>query len=333
MFYIPNRLKFAFMALLAVFAVGVAGYMVIEHWSFLDALYMTVISLATVGYGETNPLSTNGRIFTIFLLLTGIGVLTFVVTSTISFLVEGELKGIIRRKKMEKRIAELRNHHIICAGGETGEYVAEEFRRTKQVFVIVSSDPRLAAKFENTDVPLLPENPADDNVLIKAGIEKAAGLLSVLPDDKDNLFVVLSARSLNPNLRIVTQTVNKELVAKMKKAGADEVVSTNFIGAMRIASVMIRPEVVSFLDTMLRQPGGGVRVEEAVISKNSPIKGKTIKESQIHEKTGLMVISVKDSSTGEYKYNLQSTYRLKEGDILITIGTPDQIKSLESFTA
>jgi voltage-gated potassium channel len=307
--------------------------MVIEHWSFLDALYMTVISLATVGYGEIHPLSTNGRIFTIFLLLTGIGVLTFVITSTISFLVEGELKGIIRRKKMEKKISELRNHHIICASGETGEYVVEEFRRTKQAFVAVSSDPRLAAKFENADVPLLAENPADDKVLMKAGIEKAVGLISVLPDDKDNLFVVLSARSLNPSLRIVTQTVNKELVAKMKKAGADDVVSTNFIGAMRIASVMIRPEVVSFLDTMLRQPGGDMRVEEVVISKDSPIKGRTIKESQIYEKTGLLVIAVKDSSTGDYKYNLQSSYRLNAGDILITIGTSDQIKALESLTA
>ncbi|MEW6040759.1 MAG: potassium channel protein [Elusimicrobiota bacterium] len=329
---IPTRLKVAFLALIIIFAVSIAGYMVIEKWNFLDALYMTVISLATVGYGETNPLTIKGRIFTIFILLGGIGMLTFVITSTISFLVEGELKGIMRRRKMEKRIGELKNHCIICAEGETGEYVIDEFYQTKQSFVVITSDQRLIAKAEKLDIPLIVDNPADDNVLHRAGIERATGLVSVLHEDRDNLLVVLSANAIKPELIIVTQTVNKELVPKMKKAGADEVVSTNFIGAMRIASVMIRPEVVSFLDTMLRHTAGGIRVEEAAIGENSPIKGKTIKESGIHEKTGLLVIAVKEKTSGEYKYNIKSSYKISEGDVLIVIGNPDQIKSLDALS-
>jgi len=328
---LPARLKIAFLFLGLILIIGTLGYILIEKWSFLDAIYMTIITLATVGFGETHPLSPAGRIFTIFLILSGLGILMFVIESGISFLLEGEFGNVVRRKKMEKQIQSLRNHYIICASGETGEYVIEEFVKTNQNIVVVTTDKKLEENLSKNNIPVIFDNPAEDEVLEKAGVKSAKGLVSVLEDDKDNLFVVLTARSLNSNLKIVTRSVDKNSVAKFKNAGADEVVLTDLIGGMRIASAMLRPAVVNFLDQMLYQSGEPLRLEEAVVSASSPLKDKSLSESNISEKTGLMVVAIKEKNTGKYIYNPKANYKLCDGDTLIVIGNSEQVKKLRSL--
>jgi len=270
---IPKKITIASFLLAATFFAGTAGYMLIEKWNFFDSFYMTAITLTTVGFGEVRPLSPQGRLFTVFILLSGFGILTYGITAGISFLLEGELGDIMRMRKMDKRIEEARNHYIICATGETGQYVVEEFLKTKQPVVAVTMDNWLSQKLAGLDIPAIHDNPAEDNILKKAGIEHARGLITVLGSDKDNLFVVLSARDLNPSIRIVSQAIEKTSVVKLNKAGADEVVLTDAIGGMRIASVMLRPTVVSFLDSMLRDSSGVLRVEEVTLRQYSePIK-------------------------------------------------------------
>ena len=328
---IPKKIIIAFALPLLVLIIGTAGYIVIEKWNFIDSFFMTVITLTTVGYGETRPLTTDGRIFTIFLLLTGFGILTYGVTTGISFLLEGELGYIIRRNKMEKLIQGFKNHYIICAQGEIGEYVTEEFLKTKQSVVVITTDKMLEEKFIKHEVPMIISNPAEDETLVKAGIQKAKGLIAVLGDDKYNLFVVLSARGLNSDIRIVAQAIEKSSVIKIKKAGADEVVLTDAIGGMRMASSMLRPTVVTFLDSMLRENTGHLRIEEAVIAENSELVNKTILESGINKKTGLIVIAVKDGENGSYVYNPGPALKIKKGDVLIVIGNTNQLDNLNAL--
>lgn len=329
----PHRIIGILFLLIGIFLAGTAGYILIERWSFFDALYMTVITLTTVGYGEVHPLSYNGRVFTIFLLLSGFGILTYGITSGISFLLEGELGQIMRRKKMEKQIQQMKSHYIICAAGETGDYAVEEFIKTKQPIVLVSTDRRMIDRFSRLQVPLIAANPAEDETLIEAGIREARGLVALLGEDKDNLFVVLSARGLNPGIKIVTQAIEESAVVKHKKAGADEVVLTGSIGGMRVASVMLRPTVVTFLDTMLRHSDGTLRVEEASITATSALRGKTIGQCDIADRTGVAVVAVKAASSGAFIHSSLKNYALGEGDAIIVIGTPEQILSLRSLIA
>lgn len=328
----PREIKIAAIILVSIFSIGTLGYMLIEDWGFLDALFMTVISLTTVGYQEVKTLTTAGRIFTIFLLLSGAGVLVYSVSMLLSFMLEGELGSLMRRRKMEKQIGSLKDHYIICAGDEIGEYVIEEFIETEQPFVLVTSEKNLIDKFRENTL-YVEGNPTEDEFLIKAGIKNAKGLISVLNEDKDNLFVVLSARQINHGIRIVSQAVDKDSVTKIKKAGADEVISTNFIAAMRMASAMIRPAVVTFLDTMLRQTGEPLRVEEAIIAHSSPLVNKTLRTSKIAEETGLMVVAIKDATNGSFVYNPKSDYVFHGDDTLIVIGNPKQVHKLNGLIA
>jgi voltage-gated potassium channel len=329
---VPKKLILAVSLLAAVMAVGTAGYMLIESWNFTDALYMTVITLTTVGFGEVNELSHSGRIFTILLILSGFGILTYGITSGISFLMEGELGHILRRRRMEKTIQNMKEHYIICTTGEIGEYVTEEFIKTKRPLVVITTDGELAEKMTAFNIPTIIDNPAEDENLMKAGVESAKGLVTVLEDDKYNLFVVLSARGLNPGIKIVAQAIDKSTVVKIKKAGADEVVLTDAIGGMRIASAMLRPTVVSFLDGMLKHSTEQLRIEEAMILGQSTLIGQTLAESHISDKTGLIIIAIKDMKTGEYIYNPGPTYKFNLGDVLIVIGNPDQVEKLYKLT-
>ena len=311
---------------------GTGGFIIIEKWSILESLYMTVITITTVGFQEVRPLSETGRIFTIFLILSGYGILLYVVSSMVAFIVEGELLDIFRRKKMKSKVEALNNHYIICGSSGAGEYVINEFLKTKQEFVVIENDPdKNKALKERGDILFLEGDPSEDETLKEAGISQARGLISALPTDKDNLFVVLTAKGLNKNLRIISLAIDQSSEHKLRRAGADSVITSNSIGGMRMASVMLRPAVVSFLDKMLYMKDAALRVEEALIPDGSGLIGKTMAQAKIGEKTGLIIIAIKDKETGNYHYNPGSSTVIKENDALITIGTPEQMKSLRDI--
>ncbi|MBN2406285.1 MAG: potassium channel protein [Elusimicrobia bacterium] len=320
--------------ILLIFLVGTAGYMVIEKWSFLESLYMTIITLTTVGFMEVRPLSPQGRIFTIIILMVGFSIILYGFGNVTAFFVEGQLMGILRRKKMDKKISRLNDHYIICGSGDMGRYVISEFANTQNQFVIVEKDEAEIKLLEEKYDKLLyiAGDASSDAVLESAGIKSAKGLITTFADDKKNLFVVLTARSLNPALRIVARSNEEESERKLKRAGANNVVSANSIGGMRMASEMIRPTVVSFLDVMLRAKDGVLRVEEAVVHENSKVAGVTIGESNILKNIGLIVIAVKDSQSREYVYNPRSDLKLNPGDTLIVLGKVEQVARLREYT-
>jgi voltage-gated potassium channel len=327
---ILKRLALPLAILAAVYMAGVVGYIVIEGWNFQDASYMTVITVATVGYGETHPLDAPGRWFTVGLILGGMGALLYSVSSITAFFVEGELRTLLRRTKMDKQIEKLSGHHVICGAGRVGSCILEELLRTGHRAVMVDQDLSQVSEWAEREPRLLTVagDPTDDSVLEKAGIRRAAGLLAALQEDKDNLFVVLSARSLNPALRIVARADHESTRDKLLRAGADSVVFPHTIGGMRMASEMLRPNVVSFLDSMLRLAGKTLRVEEASVAEGSTLVGRKVMDGDVAAESGALLLALKHPAGG-FEFNPAPSRSLAAGDVLVVMADPDQLAALK----
>jgi voltage-gated potassium channel len=318
--------------LVAIYAVGVSGYMFLEGWPFQDASYMTVITVATVGYGETRPLTPTGRWFTTALILGGMGTLLYALSSITAFVVEGELKEFLRRTRMEKVIAKLSGHFIICGGGRVGVRILKELARTGQELVVVDQNLSQVKEWGERfpKVFLLEGDATTDETLEKAGVHRARGLLAALGSDKDNLFVVLSARGMNKDLRIVTRADEETSRDKLLRAGADSVVLPHTIGGMRMASEMIRPAVVSFLDTMLREKDSTLRVEEAPVAASSHLDGRQIEEGEVSRRTGALLVAIRKPD-GSFEFNPPGGREIRAGEVLVAIGNPQQIAALRKL--
>jgi voltage-gated potassium channel len=317
--------------LLGVYALGVCGYTLIEGWPLFDSLYMTVITLSTVGYGEVHSLSHSGRIFTIFLIIGGTGVLVYGISSITAFVVEGELTDVLRRKKMQKKIDRMKGHFIVCGADQTGKYVIEELVKTKQPFVVIEMDTDKIKSLCTGGVLCVEGNATHNAVLQKAGIQAARGLMTTLHSDAENLLVVFTAKRLNPALKVISKAFEEESEQKIRMAGADGVVMPNFIGGMRMVSEMIRPSVVSFLDIMLREKDRTIRVEEVGITAASSYAGRTLAETDIAALEGVTLVALKRLEEGKdaYRFNPAGTVMLSEGSILVLMGTVEVINTLK----
>lgn len=331
--YFERKLLSAGVSVVFISLMGICGYMLIEGWTLLDAVYMTVITLATIGYGETNPLSPEGRVFTVFLILSGLGIIGYGLSIFAAFIVDGQLGRLIRRRRMEQRLRGLSGHYIICGAGETGRCIAAEFAKTRQPFVIIEKRRDSIEKIGFKDLCYILGDATRDAVLQQAGIERAYGLVSALDSDRDNLFVVLTARSLNSNLRIVSRVVEAESERKLITAGANSVVSPNQIGGLRMASVLLRPTVVSFLDVMMRREDMTLRIEEVALPPDSALVGRTLAQSEIRTKTGLIVIAILKQAEHSYIYNPVFNTMLEAGDVLIVMGDTSQVNKLRALAS
>src|SRR5208283_642733 len=327
---IYKRLKALMLALLIVFFTGVSGYELIEGWSTLDALYMTVITLSSVGFNEVHPLSTNGKIFTMFLILGGTGVLVYGVSTITAFVVGGEFSNVLRRRKMQNKISKLNEHYVVCGADQTGRYVVEELMKTKRDFVVIEKDAE-KIKFLDTQDILFVEGDATHNAILQAaGIDKAKGLIAALHSDAENLLVVLTAKQLNPSLRLISKAIEEESEQKIRMAGADGVVMPNFIGGMRMVSEMIRPSVVSFLDIMLRSRDRTIRVEDIAITEHSPFAGKTLQDTGMSDKEGMTVVALKDDIQNSYLFNPLKTTVLTAHHTVVVMGDIELIKNFNN---
>ena len=317
--------------ILAAF-MGTLGYHYLFGWDTLDGLYMTIITMTTIGYSETYPLDDGGRVFTIILSLASVGIAGYAISAVAAFLFEGDFQRVIIGRKMNQRLASLNDHIILCGAGHIGEQIALEFHKTQTPFLVIDhSQEELETILRLGDIPYLLGDPTKDETLHLAGINRARGLVANLNDDKDNAFVVLSARNLNPQLRIVARLTNEENAEKLRKVGADEIVSPNIIGGLRMASVMIRPSVVTFLDEMMRASGQTLRLEETTLAASSALAGLSLAEADLGQRTGLLIVAIK-SRDGTYQFNPQADTALKAGDTLIAIGTPDQLADLRKIS-
>jgi voltage-gated potassium channel len=326
---IKKRLYLILFSISLVVLAGSTGYYILfgGEPKFMDCVYMTVISLTTVGFGEVIEVTGNvpAQVFTMLLIIFGMGIILYGISTVTALIIEGELSGILRKKKMFKRISKMKNHYIVCGGGETGRPILEELAKNKEPFVLIEQDEGNIQRCKSVADLLYVEGDAtDDENLVAAGIENAAGIIITLPSDKDTLYVTMTARMLNKKVRIVSRMINQKLKPKLKMAGANSVVSPNTIGALRMASEMIRPAAVDFLDRMLRSSQGNLRIHQIAVLENSSIAGKNLHESGLKAKFNLLVLAVRHDN-GKIEFNPPASQVLTAGMTLITMGDVDNI--------
>jgi len=321
------------LGLAILLSIGVTGYVIIEEWSILDAIYMTIISFTTVGFQEVGKLGEVGRVFTIFIIFFGVILIAMLSASVTSIFVKNELLSSRKIKKMKQRISSLKNFTILCGAGDTGMNVINEFIEAGKDLVVIEDKPEVIEQLSETypDLPVVTGNATKDEVLQEANIKNASGLIATLSVDADNFFVVVSARSLNPNLKIISRSVDPHTEDKLYKAGANHVISPNVIGGTRMAAAMLRPTVVSFLEVVMRGSDVSMRMEEVVVPPDAGIDGTTLRDAQIPQKTGLIVIAIKKASDGKLIFNPSSTTILKSKDILIVLGDTDRCDRLSKL--
>jgi voltage-gated potassium channel len=339
---IRRKLYFAGMLLFVIMTLAVAGYRIIggPGVSMLDAVYMAVTTFATVGYGEIIDTSHSPalRMFNTFVIVCGWLAMIYIVSSVTAFLVEGEITDIFRRRKMQNLINQLKYHYIVCGLGDTGRHAVEELEKTHTPYVVVESHEDNIRKFRD---PLGTGSDAfekmlyvigdatDDAVLDQAGLKRAKGIIAGLANDKDNLVITVMVRQQNEHVRIVSRCSDPKYAERMTKAGANSTVSPNHIGGMRMASEVLRPHVVSFLDLMLKEQSKTLRLEEIDIGKSSPWVGKSIQELAIKNRFGVLVLAVKSAVEvrgARFHVNPPPDHRIVSGEIIIVMGDVKEIK-------
>ncbi len=332
---IKKRLYFLLFSIFVVFMIGSLGYYFLYkgEQKFIDCAYMTVISLTSVGYGEVLEVTGNvyAQIFTMIIITFGMGIILYAISTLTALVIEGELTGIIKTNKMKKQINKLTGHIIVCGGGKTGFPLINELAKNKISVVLIDLDEAVLNKTKDIfGCFYVKGDAADDNNLITAGIDRAAGIIIALSSDKDNLYITMTARMLNNKIRIISRMSDKNIEMKLKNAGADSVVSPNAIGALRMASEMIRPTAVDFLDIMLRSKHGNLRIHEITVSEKSGISGKKIIETKIQEKYNLLILGLKNKKN-EIIFNPSALQILTTGITLIVMGEVDDIKKAASI--
>jgi voltage-gated potassium channel len=311
-------------ALGGVVVVGSVGYALLGFGP-LDAVYQTVTTVTTVGFREVEPLSATGQVFTIVLILAGVGTALYTLTVLLELLVEGHLGQAMERRRMDKRIAGLRGHIIVCGWGRVGRAIARELTIAGKDVVIVDNDPERTGTV-GTQLYVLGDA-SDDDVLRHAGIERAGALVAAASTDAVNLVITLSGRSLRPDLFIVSRAREESSDAKLRRAGADRVVNPQEIGGARIAAFVVRPHVTEFLDVVMHERGLELRLEEIAVPDDSRLAGVTIGQAMIRDRTGALVLAVRDKEAGFISNPTASTV-MRPGQILIAIGTPPQLQAL-----
>ena len=326
-----RRIRRAIGLLAFITVAGTLGYIVLEGWSVIDALYMTVITVGTIGFGEVNTLDTTGRIWTMALIISGVGALGYATTSVVALAVEGTVRGYFRERRMRAEIDKLNAHYVLCGFGRVGHQVAHEFAIDNIPFVVIEQDPVKVEDCRERGYRVVLGEASDDAVLEEASIRRARGLVAAVDSDADNVFVVLSARKINPDLHIVARASSDESAAKLEIAGADRTLSPYAVGGRRLASLATQPLIVDFLDVVTRgEKGIEFRLEEFGVPKESPLANHTIGELQIGEKTGAMVLAIR-TSEGTFDTTPSAQDEIHPGDTLIVLGTNDQVIRLEAL--
>jgi len=307
---------------------GTVGYYFIEGWKLFDSLYMTVITLSTVGFHEIEPLSKAGKAFTIGLIFLGLGVVAYAVNIGVRAILEGEIQEVFGRRKLKKALESLENHYIVCGYGRMGKVICNEFKARGVSFVVVEKEQQ---ELDADDDSLIIYGDATRDELLKnVGIEKAKGLISVLDSDAQNLYVVLSARGLNKNLFIVARANEEGSDYKLIRAGADKVVSPYHIGGLRIAHTIFKPTVVDFLELTAKTGNMEIQIEEVVVEEASSLAGKTIKEADIRAKNWVVIIALKKENK-KIVFNPRADTLIEVGDKVAVIGEPEHFSQFEKM--
>jgi voltage-gated potassium channel len=324
-----RKILFLTSILMALLVLGSLGFVWLEGWNYFDAFYMTVATLTTLGGGEVQPLSKLGRIYTMALLLAGMGVLLYIVTSLARVVVEGEIRAVLGRRKLVKKIKGLKDHYIICGFGRIGEIIARQLKERGISVVIIENKPENLSRLEESGYYVVAGDATREEVLQEAGIERARGLVAVVSTDADNVYIVLTARSLNPGLDIVARAEESGAEKKLLRAGADRVESPYEMGGRKMAHAILRPTVTTFMELAMTE-GVEWSMEEVRVGEGSALAGVALKDSGIRQKLDLILVALKRAD-GEMLFNPTLETPILAGDTLIALGLRHNLEALEKM--
>ena len=326
-----RKLKLILFSFIFLLVCGVFGYMVLLKVDFIDALYMTVITISTVGFREVGTTSAASEIFSIFMIFLGVGIVGYTFTTVVAMFVEGKLGDFWKGNKMEKKIAALENHYIICGSGEIAEVIINKFVEEKLNFVVITNNREDLDDYSHHDILVIEGQSTEESILDHAGIMKAKGLIATCDTEVDNIVTVLTARNLNRDIYIIANSITKSGSEKLMKVGADKTLSAIEISGKRMASLMIKPNIISFLDVITKVGDVELELEEVIVKRGSYLEDKNLIEAQIPNKTGLIVLAIKKFDDGKMIFNPQGTYTFKIGDVLIVLGQEEQVDKLRNL--
>ncbi len=326
-----SKLNTAVVLLILVLIIGVFGFKIISDFSWLDAVYMTVITVTTVGFGEVQPLDQESKLFTIILILTSVIIVGYALKIITEYIISKNDINELKQKKMQKKIDALSDHVIICGYGRNGKQAANKLATHHRDFVVIEKDEQVTQKHKDTSTLFILGNANEDEVLARAGINRACCLISALPNDSENVFVVLSARQMNPDIRIISRASQETTYSKLKLAGANNVILPDRIGGDHMASLVVVPDLLEFVDNLSIIGNQSINIEEVAVEQlYDTSKQKTILELDLRKKTGCNVIGYKDEN-GNYHINPEADQKLVPGSKVIVLGRPEQIQTLNSM--
>jgi len=325
-----RHLRFSVALLFAIIASGTLGYRLIEGWKTFDAFYMTVITLSTVGFKEVNELSPDGKVFTIILIISGTSTIAYTLSRLLQFTLEGQLRRILGRKKLESRISKLRNHYIICGYGRIGHLICREFQSRPMPFVVVEKDPHHVERLAREGYMFVEGDATDDETLQAAGIDHAKGLITAVTSDTDNVYITLTARGLNPKLFILARAGEEGSEKKLMRAGASKVISPYTIGASRMAQAILRPSVVDFIEIATASEHLELQIEEITVTTHSELAGKTLINSGVRQTMGIIIVGIKQTD-GQMVFNPPPSQVIEPNAVLIILGERTAISQLETI--
>ncbi len=325
---IPDSFKKVAVGIFLVLLIGTFGYRVIEGWPLLDGLYMTVITITTIGFKEVHDLSRSGQVFTLLIIIFGIGMVTYAVVSGTSMLIEGQVYKILTRRRSMKAIEKIESHFIICGFGRMGSFICDQLQSREIPFVVVENRPEVQDRIMGMNYLLSPGDATEEDVLLGAGIRNAKGLVSVLDSDAQNVYVVLTARELNPDLEIIARAGEEAASKKLIRAGATRVISPYKIGGMRMVMSIIKPEVMNFLEVAMDHKQFDIELEEVRVAEDSDYSGKKLIETDIRKELNLIIIAVKKKS-GQMVFNPGPSTVINGSDVLIAMGDRSKLTILE----
>ena len=328
-----RNLVYSLWVLVLLIVVGTLGYQLIEGWNGLDALYMTITTLATVGFGEVHPLTPKGRLFTVLLILAGLILIGYVIKTVTEALAEGYFQEELRDRRQRHLIKRLQNHYIICGFGRTGQEIAREFQAESLPFVVVDSLEETIEAAIAMGFQAIVGDATLDEVLHRAGIERASCLIAAMPSDADNLYAILSAKTLNPNLRTIARASSAEAVQKLRRGGADAVVSPYITGGRRMAAAARRPQVIDFIDDITSASERSVYIDEFLLDQpRSRFLGRTLREADLRGRSGALILAIRRTDGTLLTSPTGDTY-LELGDLLLCLGTGQQLQTLAKLLA
>lgn len=323
-----RKLKFFFVVFALLLIFGTLGYMILLKVSLVDALYMTVITISTVGFGEVGTTSDLSELFSIIMIFLGVGVVGYAFTTVEAMLVEGRLVDLWKGSKMDKKISALDEHYIICGSGELADVIIDKFIKEGLDFLVITDERADLDDYSHHDILVIEGQATEEEVLEKAGISRAKGLIAALPSEVDNIVTVLTARNLNKDIYIIANSTSKSGSQKLMKVGANKTMSAVEISGKRIASLMIKPNIISFLDVVTKVGDVEMDLEVVIVKKGSYLENKDLIAAQIPNKTGLIVLAIKRNKDKKMLFNPPGNYTFEIGDVLIVLGREEQVEKL-----